>query len=316
MKRLSVIVTVIILLYSGCDPSHTPIIDKKITNQVVPPEKRLAETFCIPVEKNVAMQDYFKFIDSLAEAKLNHIVTSIPKAYILVNANPWIIDSLKSMDYYQQQKKGTWVYDPTQFPIFHASDCILIPDSLQVSSLISQLSSSYIDVNIPEFKLRVIQQSDTILTCKIRVGQNKNKYLGMYEREMDLRTPVGAGEIIATRERPKYLDLDTGEEYLETTRDDGRRTKMPIMPSLELKINGRITGTLIHPTTNPKTLGKAYSNGCIGTSEQDIWPIYYSAPPGTKVVFRYDLTVKDEHGKTKHLRDIYYRDEKDTLFAH
>jgi L,D-transpeptidase ErfK/SrfK len=80
-------------------------------------------------------------------------------------------------------------------------------------------------------------------------------------------------------------------------------------PSLTPSINGIITGALIHATTNPKSLGKAYSNGCIGTSEPDIWSIYYAAPPGTKVKFRYDLDVRDKNGNIKKLKDIYDRKE-------
>ncbi len=40
--------------------------------------------------------------------------------------------------------------------------------------------------------------------------------------------------------------------------------------------------------TDPKTLAKAASNGCIGTSEADGWRIYFFAPTGTKVLIRYD----------------------------
>ena len=63
-------------------------------------------------------------------------------------------------------------------------------------------------------------------------------------------------------------------------------------------------GQLIHPTTNPESLGKAYSNGCIGTKEADAWVIYYYAPLSTKVIIRYDLTVKKD-GEKQELKDIY-----------
>jgi L,D-transpeptidase ErfK/SrfK len=76
---------------------------------------------------------------------------------------------------------------------------------------------------------------------------------------------------------------------------------MPLIPWIEPKLGGRRTGQLIHPTSNPKSLGKAYSNGCIGTREADAWRIYYHAPLGTRVVVRYDLRVAD----TIRLKDIY-----------
>ena len=76
---------------------------------------------------------------------------------------------------------------------------------------------------------------------------------------------------------------------------------MPQIPWIETEINGVRNGQMIHPTTNPKTLGKAYSNGCIGTTEADAWIIYYYAPIGTPIEIKYDL--KNEDGKT--LIDIY-----------
>jgi hypothetical protein len=43
----------------------------------------------------------------------------------------------------------------------------------------------------------------------------------------------------------------------------------------------------------------------VGTAEGTAWIIYYHAPVGTKVSFRYDLTVTDEKGDTVQLKDIY-----------
>lgn len=80
---------------------------------------------------------------------------------------------------------------------------------------------------------------------------------------------------------------------------------MPIIPWIEPSINGIRYGALIHPTTNPETLGKAYSHGCVGTTEQDAWFIYYNAPIGTPVFFRYDLTVIQPSGDILFLKDIY-----------
>ncbi len=260
------------------------------------------------VSRNVRMKDYFAFIDSLSNARLDSAVAF--KDYVIVHANPWIIDTLRNLDYYHQKAKGLIVYDQSQQIIFHPGDSLLIPDSQTITSITEKLRSTRIDVNIPEFKLRVIQGQDTALTCKVRVGQNKNKYLDYYQKEADLRTPVGEGEIVGVRKTPKYFDPVTGEEYVETKRDDGLRTKMPIIPSLTPTINGTVTGTLIHATTNPKSLGKAYSNGCIGTSEPDIWSIFYAAPVGTKVRLRYDLEIIGKDGLPKKLRDIYFREEE------
>ena len=70
-------------------------------------------------------------------------------------------------------------------------------------------------------------------------------------------------------------------------------------------VDGQRLGDLIHPTTNPKTLSKAYSNGCVGLKEADAWYVYYYAPLGTRVVFRYELRPVREEGDTLTLRDIY-----------
>ena len=62
---------------------------------------------------------------------------------------------------------------------------------------------------------------------------------------------------------------------------------------------------MIHPTTNPAKLGKAYSNGSLGTNEVDVWIIYYYAPINTKINIRYNLNVKDANGVNHVLIDIY-----------
>ncbi|WP_415867183.1 L,D-transpeptidase family protein [Thalassobellus suaedae] len=77
------------------------------------------------------------------------------------------------------------------------------------------------------------------------------------------------------------------------------------MPFIETEINGIRYGQLIHPTTNPETLNKAYSNGCIGTKEGDAWVVYYYAPIGTKIQIRYDLNGTDTKDKSLLLKDIY-----------
>jgi len=62
---------------------------------------------------------------------------------------------------------------------------------------------------------------------------------------------------------------------------------------------------MIHPTTNPETLGKASSNGCIGTRESDAWIIYYYAPLRTAITIRYDLEINNDMGNNVKLKNIY-----------
>lgn len=260
----------------------------------------------IKIEADVTMEQYFSFIDQVVE-KIDTTSGRMVNEYTLVHSNPWILDSLRATDYYIQKHRGNFLYDQRKKIIFHRGDSLIIPDSARIASINSRLKTTRIDVNIPEFTLRLIQGVDTLLSTRVRVGQNQKKYLGSMNRMTDLRTPIGEGQIINVFREPRYVDLETGQPYEETKRDDGRITKMPIVPSLEPTINGIRSGTMIHATTNPRSLGKASSHGCIGTTEADAWTIYYHCPVGTPVVFRYNLKVINAQRDTILLKDIYKR---------
>jgi len=139
----------------------------------------------------------------------------------------------------------------------------------------------------------------------VRVGRNEKKYLKMAGRVVDLKTKTGKGRIVNHVVNPDYYNPVNGYQYFVTKRDDKKVTKLPQIPFIVTEINGVRNGQLIHPTTNPVTLGKSYSNGCIGTKEGDAWAIYYYAPIGTKIRIRYDLDVKDAKGEKLELKDIY-----------
>ena len=131
----------------------------------------------------------------------------------------------------------------------------------------------------------------------------------MAGREVDLRTRTGVGKIVRINRDPAYINPSNNHRYHQTNRDDQRVTKLPRIPWIEPEINGLRYGQLIHPTTNPVTLGKAYSNGCIGMREGDVWRLYYFAPIGTKVNFRYERNSIDEHGNEILLKHIYPPDQ-------
>ena len=82
-------------------------------------------------------------------------------------------------------------------------------------------------------------------------------------------------------------------------------TLMPQIRWIETEVNGVRNGQMTHPTTNPVTLGKASSNGCIGTRESDAWIIYYYAPPGTAITFRYDLKITNTTNQKVQMKNIY-----------
>ena len=132
----------------------------------------------------------------------------------------------------------------------------------------------------------------------------------MSGRVQDLKTKTGEGIAFKHVRDPRYVNPVNNHEYFVTRRDDNKVTKLPQVPFIETEINGIRNGQLIHPTTNPITLGKAYSNGCIGTKEADAWTIYYYAPVGAKIHIRYDLNVVSKELDTLVLKDIYGYNKK------
>jgi L,D-transpeptidase ErfK/SrfK len=152
--------------------------------------------------------------------------------------------------------------------------------------------------------MRILVYGEAKYTFPVRVGRYEKRYLAMAGREVSIRTPIGEGEIVRIARDPLFINPVDNKRYYGTTRDDKVRTELPLIPWLEPSIDGRRQGSLIHPTTNEATLGKPYSNGCVGTPEGAGWLVYYYAPLGTKVNFRYDLKVLDENGDTILLNDL------------
>ncbi len=258
----------------------------------------------IRLEDTIRVKHYFNYIDSLV-ISYDSLTPYTLSEHLLVRANPWIMDTLANTDYYRMMQRDSFVYDQKQQIVLRPKDSLLLPDSLLASQLIDKIKNTYIDLNIPEFKLRIYEDSTLLHTFPVRVGQNRKRYLKMGDRITDLRTKIGSGEITGYSRDPDFYNPVDGKQFYVTKRDDGKTTLMPQIPWIETEINGSRDGQMIHPTTNPKSLGKTYSNGCIGTSEADAWFIYYHAPIGTKITIRYDLKVRDSLGNEKVLEDIY-----------
>ncbi|MEP0132554.1 MAG: L,D-transpeptidase [Eudoraea sp.] len=266
--------------------------------------KKLMAVRWIHITRNVAISEYFEYMDSLVNA-YDSLVSYPLTEHLLVRANPWIIDTLANTDYYRMIARDSFVYDQRKLLVLKSPDSILIPDSLSAACIIDSFKKTHLDVNIPEFKLRIYQDTALLFTFPVRVGKNTKKYLAMGDKITDLRTITGRGEIVRLERNPKFYNPVDQKRFYITKRDDNKRTLMPQIPWIETEINGIRNGQMIHPTTNPKTLGKASSNGCLGTRESDAWIIYYYAPPGTAITIRYDLEIINVKGDKVKLKDIY-----------
>lgn len=262
----------------------------------------------ITIDRNITVENYFEYLDSLVKAYDS--ITPYPLSeHLLVRANPWIIDALENTDYYRMKARDSFVYDQKQMIVLSKGDSIIIPNPSVAQQILNAFQKTRIVINIPEFKLRIYEDSTQLYEFPIRVGRNEEKYLEMSGRIQDLKTKTGIGRVVKHIRNPRYINPVNNHEYFVTKRDDDKITKLPQIPFIETEINGIRYGQLIHPTTNPVTLGKAYSNGCIGTNEADAWVIYYYAPLNTNLKITYDLTAKDASGNPINLKDIYAKNE-------
>jgi L,D-transpeptidase ErfK/SrfK len=263
----------------------------------------------ITVHADVPLKSYFAFMDSLI-ASCDSIGGMALTEHHLVMANPWILDTLRTTDYYYRlENRKEYIEDANNLIIIKKGIKLTIPDSAQLANLNEKINRTYIDVNIPEYKLRIWREDSLLYTMDVRVGKNEKKFLKMAGREVSLQTPIGKGEIVRINKAPWFINPVDNKRYYKTRRDDGQYTSLPLIPWLEPSINGQRPGSMIHPTTNKSTLGKAASNGCVGLAEGDMWVVYYHAPLGTMVEFKYELNVKSERGDTLKLEDIYKLNE-------
>lgn len=272
-----------------------------VVDTVPPAEPPFA---AIAVPRDIPVAAYFDYMDSLV-ARYDTLTPYPLSEHLIVRANPWIIDTLENTDYYRRMARGEFVYDQRAMTVLKAGDTLRLPGPQRAAALLAAIRSTRLDINIPAFRLQIIEGDSTLYAFPVRVGKNKRKYLAMTGRVTDLRTLTGSGEIVRINRHPVFYDPVTGKTFEYTKRDDKKTTFMPQIPWMEPALDGRRYGQMIHPTTNPATLGKPASNGCIGTREADAWRIYYYAPVGTKVTVRYELTEISPAGDTLRYKDIY-----------
>ncbi len=258
----------------------------------------------IVITDTIRIGKYFDFMDSLIstyDSMTNYTLSE----HVLVNANPWIIDTLVQTDYYSMMARDSFTLDQREMIVLRPTDTLLVPDSLNAQSIMESFKKTWIDINLPEYRLRIYEDSLLLHSFPIRIGQNNRKYLKMTDRITDLKTKTGKGHIVGFKKNPAFYNPVTGRRFHYTKRDDGNTTLMPQIPWIETEINGIRNGQLIHPTTNPITLEKAISHGCIGVKEAHAWIIYYRCPLGTPIHIRYDLKIRASDGSMTELKDAY-----------
>jgi L,D-transpeptidase ErfK/SrfK len=306
MMQRSISVTLVIIfliIFKFCCPKD----EEFIVSSSLMDNKALSVSvlkFKVEIDKNVRIENYFQYLDSIV-FKYDSLTSYELSEHLLVRANLWIIDTLQNTDYYRMMAKDSFVYTQKKMIALPKGNHLMIPDSIQAKNIVDSFDKTTININVPEFKLRIYEDSVKLFEFPIRVGMNEKRYLEMSGRIQDLRTKTGNGRIVNHVRNPRYVNPVNNHEYFVTKRDDDKVTKLPQIPFIETEINGLRYGQLIHPTTNPITLGKAYSNGCIGTAEADAWVIYYYASLNTKINIRYDLSIVDKEGETIVLKDIY-----------
>lgn len=254
----------------------------------------------------LTVHNWFAFIDSIKSNSGSAVYPDYLDEYALVHANRWLIDSFANTDFDRRLARGDTVFDQRHLVILEPPFRLALPTIEEARAISAYLSEVHIDVNIPEYRLRLYHSDSLLLDVPARVGRNGRRHLEMAGHEVDLRTAIGAGRIVRINRSPSFIDPCSNKPYSTTRRDNGMVTKMPLIPWIEPEIGGLRPGHLIHPTTNPSTLGKALSNGCVGLSEAAAWHLYFHAPIGTSVSYRYDLVVPGSGGTdTILLPDIY-----------
>jgi len=298
-------ILLLLVLLPHCRPPEPPQGDAVgVTNEV----RRIKKSNRIyyVVSEKVTYGDYLPFVDRLVE-DIRGIWPDYLDEYDLVRHNPWIMDTLAGTDYYTMKDRGKVVRVLDSLTILERGDTLFIPNRIQLEALAAVRQKTRLEINLPEFRLRIWQGDSLRYNFPVRVGQDRSKFLAMADREVDMKTKTGQGQIVRVNKKPMFINPANNHRYYQTTRDDGVVTSLPRVPWLIPEINGVEHGQLIHPTTNIETLGKAYSNGCIGTRESDAWYIFYYAPPGTPVAICYQLQRITPEGDTLAFRDIYSR---------
>jgi hypothetical protein len=160
---------------NGCKPKQNPVASVDASTPTKTDTSGVKSgLFAHFVPENVPIKAYFKYMDSLARA-YDTLVKYDLTAQIIVRANPWLIDTLANTDYYRQKERGVLVYDQKELVALKKGDTLWIPTDTMARQIIAKQAKIWLDVNIPEFKLRIIEDQDTLGTYP-RPRRSKSDY--------------------------------------------------------------------------------------------------------------------------------------------
>ncbi|HEX2900849.1 MAG TPA: hypothetical protein VHS96_14095, partial [Bacteroidia bacterium] len=116
--------------------------------------------FAVVVNRDIRMKHYFPFMDSVVLA-YDSLVGYALTEHLLVRSNPWIIDTLQSYDYDLRMPKGQMVKDQKEEIMLRKGDTLWVPNDRAAERLLQKFQHTVVDVNVPEFKLRILE-GDTV----------------------------------------------------------------------------------------------------------------------------------------------------------
>ncbi len=130
----------------------------------------------ISIPKYIFVGDYFGYIDSLVQ-RYDSLVPYPLSEHLLVRNNPWVIDTLANTDYNRRMEKDSFIYDQRQQIVLPKGLTLKLPDSTKACRMLEEFAHTEIDINMPEFRIRIFQDDILLYTSPIRVGQNRKRYL-------------------------------------------------------------------------------------------------------------------------------------------
>lgn len=140
--------------------------------------------------------------------------------------------------------------------------------------------SRLIVVEIENRKLKFYENEEMKKEFSVRVGKKETP------------TPVGEGYVFEKRERAifRYHDPPNKGKIIRWSQlSDGQRVLIPYekIKALGFRINNCDADKYsIHSVTDPETIGKAISGGCVGIGIEDMLELFPLVELGTKIIIK------------------------------